>query len=150
MLNGGDLASVSFTYRVWSASRGGSGPASGTANAILNVYANDPDDTILPSATSLLGTWTIPLEWEDDVWYVVTFEIPEPRPVVGRDLWVGVQIVDSGPGTAGGLGGKGALDTETGAIVLGESHNVTWIGASPCEPAGRLVGTFDEFGIVGY
>jgi hypothetical protein len=147
MLQGGDLAAITFTYRVWSASRGGSGPASGTATAVLNVYENDPDDTLLPSAGTLLGSWTIPLTWEDDVWYVVTYDIPEPFPV-GRDLWIGLEV-DSPPGTAGGLGGKGALSTETGAIQLGESDNLTWIGASPCEPVARLVNNFEEFDIVG-
>jgi hypothetical protein len=147
MLQGGDLASVTFTYRVWSQSRGGSGPASGAATATLNVYANDATDTTLPSAATLLGTWTIPLTWEDDVWYVVSYDIPAPI-AVPEDLWVGIEI-DSPDGTAGGLGGKGALSTETGAIQLGESHNLSWLGVSACEPTARLVSNFDEFGIVG-
>jgi hypothetical protein len=146
MLQGGELASVTFTYRVWSQSHGGSGPPSGSATAVLRVYGNDATDSILPSAGSLLGTWSIPVNWVDDAWQVVTYDIPVPINVP-KDLWIGIEI-DSPPGTAGSLGGKGAGGTDP-TVLVGSSHNLTWFGPSACEAVGHVVDNMDYAGFIG-
>ncbi len=146
LLQAGELASVSFAFRVWSQSHGGSGPPSGTAAAVLRIYSNDATDSILPSAGSLLGTWSVPVNWVDDAWQVVDYDIPVPF-TVPKDLWIGVEI-DSPPGTAGSLGGKGAGGTDP-TVLVGSSHNLTWFGPSSCEPVGHVVDNLDYAGFIG-
>ena len=147
MVQGGDLASISFTFRVRSQIAKG-GPPSGTATAILSVYSNDAEDTLLPSEPTRLGRWPIPVEWENDWWQVVTYDIPVPI-LVPQDLWVGVELVDLPAGTAGSLAGKGTVLGDDPEVQVGRSDNVTWLGPSPCESGGRLVDNAYEFNIIG-
>ena len=147
LIQAGDLASITFTFKVRSASLGGSGPLSGTASAILSVYHNDPGNTLLPSPATLIDQWTIPVTWQDNVYQVVSFDVPVPFPV-SEDLWIGVEI-DSPAGSAGSLAGKGA-GQGIPTIVLGGSANLTWFGASDCEPAGGRLQDNGDVGFIGH
>ncbi|MFO0983607.1 MAG: Ig-like domain-containing protein [Planctomycetota bacterium] len=145
MVGEGYLASFTFAYNVLSSP---GVPDSGTATAIVNFYTNDANDSITPPA-GLIASYTIPdLVWNNNVFYLRSFNIPDPIPVP-RDLWVGVTIL-SPPGTAGSM--AGAVDIFGGdpSVAHGTSHNLTWFGPSDCFPDGFLYHHDDDGFVANY
>jgi hypothetical protein len=128
MVQAGDLASITFAYHV----EGNGTIDSGLAEAILNVYANDPGDTLVPP-DGLLASYTVEdLPWNTLTNHTATFDIPVPFPV-SEDLWIGINILTP-PGTAGSVLGAGP-NGENPAVNIGSSHDLTWFGPSTCTVA---------------
>jgi hypothetical protein len=142
MLQAGDLASITFAYHV----QGNGTISSGLADAILNVYANDPADSLVPPA-GLLASYTMTgLPWSTTTNHTATFDIPAPFPV-GEDLWIGIEIVTP-LGTAGSLLGAASpwSPPVSTAPAIGSSHNLTYFGPA-CPPSGVFDNAAD-FGLV--
>ncbi len=139
MIQAGDLASITFAYYV----QGNGTINSGLADAIINIYSNNPTDTLVPPG-GLLASYTMTgLPWDAMV-HTATFDIPVPF-AVSTDLWIGINIL-SPPGTAGSLAGAGLFGGNP-AVNIGSSHNLTYFDAT-CPPAGVFDNQAD-FGFVG-
>ena len=128
MVQAGDLASITFAYHV----QGNASKTSGLADAILNIYANTPTDTLAPPANLQASYMITGLPWATATNHTATFDVPSPVPVP-QDLWVGIEIV-SPPGTAGSVLGASPdfLPVQNPAPNAGSSHNLTWFGPSTC------------------
>ncbi len=136
MLQAGDLASFTIAYHV----DGGIVATSGTATAIVNIYANDANDSVAPPA-GLMASYTIPgLPGSTRTNHTFTHDVSVPISV-GKDLWIGVEIV-SPPGTAGSMLGAtpDLVPPQSFAPTVGSSHNLTWFGPAACTlPPGELL-----------
>jgi len=139
MVQGGELASITFAYHV----EGNGAIDSGLADALLYVYANDPDDSSAPPAGLLASYVMTDLPWDTLTNNLATFDIPSPFPV-GPDLWIGIDIV-SAPGTAGSVIGAGP-NGENPSVNIGSSHNLTYFGPA-CPPDG-VFDNGDDFGFL--
>lgn len=127
LVQAGDLASISFAYFV----QGNGTIHSGLADAILSIYAGDPNDASEPP-NGLMASYTITgLPW-NHLPQLATFDIPAPFHV-SEDLWIGINILTPA-GTAGSVMGAGLFGANP-AVNIGSSHNLTYFGPA-CPPDG--------------
>lgn len=145
LVQAGELASITFAYHV----QGNALIDSGDADAIIHVYANDKNDSLVPSPGTLLASYSITaLPWTSDTNHTATFDLPAPRPpslLSVQHLWIGIEIVSPG-GTAGSLLGAGMFGADP-TVNIGCSHNLTYFDAT-CPPDGVFDNT-TSFGFYG-
>ncbi len=125
MVQGGSLASFDFTYGTFRLS--GDFGSGNDAVAVVSFYGNDPGDSVMPDAGSLIASYTITgLPWFSNAAFKRTFDVPGPvYPSVPADVWMGVEIFVPQEGTVGSLVAAGLFFADP-TPVLGTSHFVTW------------------------
>jgi len=85
MTSGGDVSSVSFGYFT---------PGLAAFDATISLYANDPADSVIPTASPLLGSFTVTL---DPGAFIVTVALGTTI-AAGSDIWLNYDATDAESG----------------------------------------------------
>lgn len=117
MVSGGDMIAFSFGYYGTSAFCGGFW--GGTAT--IRFYANNPANTLLPGAATLIATYNVPISSSGGGPYIQHVDVPTPV-ALPPDVWMGISFSPV-------PGGSGAI-TASGMPALGSSLNAHFTGQS--------------------
>lgn len=111
MISGGPMTSFTFRYAGSSAFCGGFWGGVAT----IRFYENNATNTLLPGPTTLLASYSVPINGSGQSSYLRHFDVPTPVSLP-QDIWMGISF------GSGVIGGSGAV-TASGTPTVGTSLN---------------------------